>query len=65
MEGLYSICNMKNLQYPKLSFFESVYIWIYIYTIKYKILSGRGPAEGPPGVYFAFFQFCNFEVIWR
>lgn len=65
MEGLYSICNMKNLQYPKLSFFESVYIWIYIYTIKYKFLSGRGPAEGPPGVYLAFFQFCNFEVIWR
>ena len=56
---------MKNLQYSKLSFFESFYLWIYVYTSKSRFLTGLGDAEGAASVNLAFLQCINFEVIWR
>lgn len=56
---------MKTHQYPKLSFFEAMYMWIYIYITKGKFLTGRGTPEGATSVSLAFLQFWNIEVLWR
>lgn len=56
---------METRHAPKLSFFESIYIWIYVYTSESKFLSGRGPADGASSINMAFLQFCNLEVICR
>lgn len=56
---------METRHATKLSFFESIYIWIYVSTAESKFLSGRGPADGASSINMAFLQFCNLEVIWR
>ncbi len=56
---------MKTQSNPKLSFFEAIYVWIYIYTMKSTFLKGRGAPEGAACVNLGFLQFWNLEFIWR
>lgn len=56
---------METQSNPKLSFYEAIYIWIYIYTMNNTFLKGRGAPEGAACVNLGFLQFWNLELIWR